>query len=81
MILKSWKKFNEKSNYDVYNNSLDDDYWVKISKKFPEYNDPNSDDCKKAVEYVYSNMKKKYPDEDWNKIEKGIKDSIHAGIT
>lgn len=79
MKIKNWEKFNE--THDVYRKSEGDDYWVKISKKFPDYNDPNSEDCKKAVDYVYSNMKKKYPDEKWNEIEKEIKDSIHGGIT
>ena len=61
-------------------------HWmINIGGKFlinsPDYNDPSSEDCDKAVEYIYTNMKKKYSDENWDKIEKNVKDKIHAGIT
>lgn len=66
---------------DTYNMSLDDEYWKQISKKFPEYNDPNSPDCKKAIDYILNGMKKKYPDENWGKIESEMRSKIHGGIT
>lgn len=66
---------------DVYQKSLNDDYWKEISKKFPNYNNPNDSDCDKAVEFILSKMKKKYPNENWMKIENSVRKSIHGGIT
>ena len=65
----------------VYQGSLDDDYWKKISKKFPDYNSLDSPDTDKAVNYILNGMKKKYPKYDWDKIEKLVRDKIHGGIT
>ena len=76
----TYKQFIQE-NLDVYNKSLRDKYWTEISSKFPNYNDPNDLDCEKAVNFIFSNMKKKYKDEDWNKIEKEIKSNIKDGIT
>lgn len=68
-------------SHNVYDKSLHDSYWKDISKKFPDYNNPNSQDFKDAVEYIYDNMKKKYPNEDWDKISGDIKNSIRGGIS
>ncbi len=68
-------------NHDVYQNSLEDEYWKNIGDKFPDYNNPDSEDHKNATEYIYSEMKKKYADEDWDQISKSIKSSIAAGIS
>lgn len=76
MLFESFKNID-----DLYQKSLSDEYWVDLSKKFPNYNNPNDKDCNKAVDYIYNNMKEKYPNEDWNKISNEIKDKIHSGIT
>jgi len=65
----------------VYQNSLDDSYWKDISDKFPNYNSSNSNDCKKAVNYIYKNIKEKYPEYNWKSIGKKVKDKIHSSIT
>jgi hypothetical protein len=82
-MIKKFKEFvNEsKESDELYHKSLKDDYWKDISDKFPDYNHPDSDDFKKAVAYILDNMKKKYKNENWDKIEKEIKDSISGGIT
>jgi len=72
---------NVKDAEKVYQGSLDDDYWKDISKKFPNYNSPDTDDNKNAVDFIYNNVVKKYPDYDWDKIKKLVRDKIHSGIT
>lgn len=68
-------------NTDVfYQSTLDDEYWKEISDKFPNYNTEESD-TQKAVDYIIASMKKKYPDENWNIIEKAMRSKVHGGIT
>lgn len=83
IIIKFEDFINEsKESDDIYHKSLKDDYWKDISEKFPDYNHPDSDDHKKAVSYILSNMRKKYKDKvDWVKVEKDIKNSISDGIS
>lgn len=66
---------------EIYHNSLNDKYWTEISSKFPEYNNPNSDDNKQAVNYIIKNMKQKYPDKNWEKIEEPMRKKVHASIS
>ena len=73
-------KLFEDINEDFYQSTLDDPYWKEISKKFPDYNTEETD-TKKAVDYIIAEMKKKYPDQDWNNIEQDMRDKVHAGIT
>jgi hypothetical protein len=68
----------ESKDDDFYHSTLDDDYWKEICEKFPNYNNPDDPDCDKAVDYIFTEMKKKYPDED---ISEDIKKEIHGGIT
>lgn len=63
-------------SHTVYQKSLNDEYWKDIGKKFPDYNSSNSPDCSKAVDYIYNEMKKKYPNENWDVISKEIKSNI-----
>ena len=56
------------------------EYWKEISDKFPNYNS-NSDDTKKATDFILKSMMKKYPEYDWSSIENEIRDSIKAGIS
>jgi hypothetical protein len=65
----------------LYQSSLDDEYWDELSNKYPNYNNPDSDDNKNAIEFVLKNMKNKYPDKNWKKIEKSMRKKISAGIT
>ena len=64
-----------------YQSTLDDDYWKDFHNKFPDYNSPDSPDNKKAVDYIISSMKKKYPNQQWNVIEKSMRSKVHSGIT
>ena len=66
---------------DFYQSTLDDKYWTEIGDKFPDYNNPNSKDCDKAIDFIIKNMKNKYPDKKWEKIEQPIRKKIRAGIT
>ncbi|MEA3295815.1 MAG: hypothetical protein U9Q27_01565 [Patescibacteria group bacterium] len=63
-----------------YNATLDDDYWTKIDV-FPEYNNLNSNDNIKAIDFIIKKMKEKYPDKNWNEIEKPLRKKIQDGIT
>jgi hypothetical protein len=65
----------------VYQDSLKDEYWKEISDKFPKYNDPNSDDCDKAVNYIFKNMKEKHTNYNWKTISDKVKEKIHGGLT
>ena len=75
----SYKLF-ENNVRDIYQKSLKDEYWREISKKFSNYNNSNTEDYKKAIEFIYNNIKNKYKDFDI-KFEKELKDSIAAGIS
>ena len=65
---------------NFYQSTLDDEYWKEISDKFPNYNSEEQD-TNKAVDYIISSMKKKYPDQEWNVIEKAMRSKVHGGIT
>jgi len=73
-------KLFEDINGDFYQSTLDDDYWKEISDLFPQYNS-NDADTQKAVDHIIKGMKNKYPDQDWNNIEKEMRDKVHDGIT
>lgn len=77
----TFEKFEYNSIDDVYDKSLKDDYWKNISDKFPKYNDSKSNDCKKAVDYIMGEMKKKYKLDLDEKMEKDLRDKIHSGLT
>lgn len=66
---------------ELYQSSLQDDYWKEYSDKFPQYNNPSSNDNYQAVEFILKNMKNKYPDRDWKNIEEPMRKKIRAGIT
>ena len=66
---------------DFYQSTLDDKYWTEIGDKFPNYNNPDSEDCDKAVDFIIKNMKDKYPDKNWDKIEEPIRKKVRAGMT
>lgn len=66
---------------NLYQSSLDDSYWSEISKKFPEYNSLGTSDHKKAINHILNGIKTKHPDQDWNRIEKPMRDKISAGIS
>lgn len=65
---------------EIYQQSLNDPYH-KVSDKFPDYNNPDSQDHKKAVDYVLNHMKEKHPNEDWDAIEKQVRNKISDGQT
>lgn len=67
----------------IYQSSLNDSYWCwsEISRKFPEYDSPGTSDHKKAINYILNGIKMKHPDQDWNRIEKLMKDKISAEIS
>ena len=65
----------------VYQESLKDGYWKDISEKFPDYNNPHSEDCEKAVNYIFKNIKEKYPDYNRKTIGDKVKEKIHGGLT
>ena len=73
------KLFENVENF--YQSTLEDEYWKDISDKFPDYNDPSSEDNKKAVDFIVDSMKLKYPDQDWGAIEATIRSKVHGGIT
>ena len=64
----------------IYHASLKDTYWKNFRDKFPEYNSPDSEDNKKAVNYVLNGIKKKFGVSD-SKIIGDLKNKIHSGIT
>lgn len=66
---------------DFYRSTLDDKYWTEIGDKFPNYNNPDSEDCDKAVDFIIKNMKDKYPDKNWDKIEQPMRKKVRAGMT
>jgi len=66
---------------ELYISSLDDHYWSEISKKYPDYNDPDSTDNTKAINHVLNGMKNKYSDQDWGKMEDQMRSKIAGGIT
>ena len=66
---------------DFYQSTLKDDYWKKIRNLFPNYNSPDTDDNKKAVDYILSGMKKQYPDQKWGEMEKSMRKKVLDGIT
>ena len=79
IMIKNFKQYTQSINEsNFYQSTLNDDYWKNISDKFPDYNDPSSEDCDKAVEYIFNEMKKKYPNEE---ISDDIKKEIHSGIS
>ncbi len=63
----------------IYQDSLGDSYW-KFRDKFPNYNSPDSEDNKKAVNYILDGIKKKYEVSD-PEIIRDLKNKIHSGIT
>lgn len=66
----------------VYQGSLDEPFWKEISDKFPGYNDTNSDDHKKAVDWLYSEIRAWWgDDEELDSIEQELRDKISDGIT
>jgi len=65
---------------ELYQSSLDDDYWKEMPIKYPNYNKPDSDDKKNAIEFILKNMKNKYQNKDWDKIEKSMRKKIAAEI-
>ena len=71
-------KLFEDINDDFYQSTLDDEYFKEISKKFPNYNSSQSEE---AADYIVKEMKKKYPDQDWNNIESDMRSKVHGGIT
>ena len=66
---------------DFYSSTLDDKYWTEIGDKFPSYNNPDSEDCDNAVDFIIKNMKDNYPDKEWDKIEEPMRKKVRAGIT
>ena len=68
--------FEDADNF--YHSTLNDEYHKEISKKFPNYNSSQSEE---ASNYIVREMKKKYPDQDWKKIEKSIRQKVFDGIT
>jgi len=66
---------------ELYQSTLDDNYWNEIGDNFPNYNNPKSDDHKKAIDYIIQNMKKEYPEKNWSEIEKPMRKKISAGIS
>lgn len=67
---------------NFYQRTLNDDYWTDVNiKNFPKYNSPNSEDNKKAIDYIINKMKNKYPDENWIQIEKPLRMKILDNIT
>lgn len=66
---------------ELYHSTLNDKYWSEIGNKFPDYNNPHSNDHDEAVNYIIKNMKNHYPEKNWNKIEKPMRKKISAGIT
>lgn len=70
--------FNENEAESVYQNSLKDSYWQEISKQYPDY---NNHEAKPAALWIYRQMKKKYPDANWNEIGVAVYTKIFDGIT
>jgi len=67
---------------EIYKKSLNDKYWKGIDKKFPNYNSPNSNDNKNAVNYILGKMVLKYHDElDWEVVGNKMYDKIKDGLT
>ena len=61
-----------------YQSTLKDDYWEEMGNIVPNY---NSEDSYIAVDYIIEKMKTKYPDQNWDEIEKPMRKKILAGIT
>lgn len=66
---------------EIYQNSLDDEYWKEISIKFPNYNNPGSYDHPNAVEWILNKMKDEYDNIEWDKYEDEIRNKIKDGLT
>jgi len=66
---------------DLYEKSLKDDYWRLVSKQFPNYNSPDTEDNAKAVEFILKSMKEMYKDANWKTIEKTVREKIQSGLT
>jgi hypothetical protein len=66
---------------ELYQSSLNDEYWNEISNIFPNYNNPESEDNEKAIDFIIKKMKNKYPNNNWEKIENTMRKKINAGIT
>ena len=66
----------------LYHKSLKDDYWKGIDKKFPNYNSPNTEDNKNAVNFILGKMVAKYiNDIDWDKVGDKMYNKIKDALT
>lgn len=66
---------------EIYDATLEDDYWKEISTKFPNYNNPGSYDHSNAVEFILNKMKDEYTNIEWDKYEDEIRNKIKGGLT
>lgn len=65
----------------IYQNTIDDEYWIEIADIFPEYNNPGSYDHTNAVEWILNKMKHDYENIEWDTYEDEIRSKIKDGLS